>query len=176
MGISQLCFSLGLCGQMVGGVYVSVDRDVSWMETLYVYLQCTASCSCEVVVLSIATLMAQLGKLRHRAFGSTSQNHRINGKDRLGCWFPNPRSYPLLCCPSIKKHLCPYTSCLFCSSRLASLLWNKYAMNNVCTWLTVRHALLAVLEGRQLCVMASIGTSSSRRFCEWNLELLKDQF
>ena len=31
------------------------------------YLQCTASCSCEIVALSIASLAAQVGKQRHRA-------------------------------------------------------------------------------------------------------------
>lgn len=38
-GVSQLCFSLGLCGQMIGGVYVSVDRDASLMKTLNI--ECT---------------------------------------------------------------------------------------------------------------------------------------
>lgn len=32
------------------------------------YLQCPASSSCEIGALSIATLPAQVGKLRHRAF------------------------------------------------------------------------------------------------------------
>lgn len=66
------------------------------------YLQCPASSSCEIAALSIASLPAQVGKLRHKSFSFTSQNQRINGKDRLGCWFPNPHSYPLLCCLSIE--------------------------------------------------------------------------
>lgn len=47
---------------------VGVNRQRCKFDEAIEYLQRTASCSWEIVALSIASLAAQVGKLRHRAF------------------------------------------------------------------------------------------------------------